>query len=109
MATNKQINYEILDACCRSQCTGEECAAALEIDYDTLNAALKRDGNVGFTDYFKKARCGGLVSLRRAQFEKALEGSVPMQIWLGKNYLDQKDQIATETKTAVVDESELSW
>ena len=30
---------------------------------------------------------------RKAQFEKALGGSVPMMIWLGKQHLDQKDKI----------------
>ena len=35
----------------------------------------------------------GKISLRRAQFEKALGGNVAMQIWLGKQHLDQKDKI----------------
>ena len=36
-------------------------------------------------------RYGRKKSLRRAQMERALAGDVRMQIWLGKNYLDQKD------------------
>ena len=35
----------------------------------------------------------GRISLRRAQFEKALGGNVAMQIWLGKQHIDQKDKI----------------
>ena len=35
----------------------------------------------------------GKISLRRAQFEKALGGNVAMQIWLGKQHLDQRDKI----------------
>ena len=35
----------------------------------------------------------GRISLRRAQFEKALSGNVVMQIWLGKQHLDQRDKI----------------
>ena len=35
----------------------------------------------------------GKISLRRAQFEKALNGNVVMQIWLGKQHLDQKEKI----------------
>ena len=30
--------------------------------------------------------------MRRKQFEVANNGSVPMLIWLGKQYLDQKDK-----------------
>ena len=39
----------------------------------------------------------GRISLRRAQFEKALSGNVVMQIWLGKQHLDQKDKIEQTT------------
>ena len=34
----------------------------------------------------------GRASLRRMQFMAAQKGSVPMQIWLGKQYLGQKDK-----------------
>lgn len=34
----------------------------------------------------------GKASLRRMQFVSAQKGSVPMQIWLGKQYLGQKDK-----------------
>ena len=94
----KEIDYSMLDKLCQMQCTGEECAALLGeniedgIDYDTLNAVLARDGHVGFSDYFKKKSANGKASLRRVQFKNALDGSVPMQIWLGKQYLGQQDK-----------------
>jgi type 1 glutamine amidotransferase len=37
-------------------------------------------------------------SLRQKQIEMANSGSVPMLIWLGKQYLDQKDKAETVTK-----------
>ena len=46
-----------------------------------------------YVHLIKKGRETGKISLRRAQFEKALSGSVPMQIWLGKQHLDQKEKI----------------
>ena len=86
------IDYPKLDKLCAIQCTGEECAELLAMDYDSLNNTLKRDGNRGFSDYFKKKSATGKVSLRRAQFLKATEdGSIPMLIWLGKQYLGQTD------------------
>ena len=92
----KQINYVKLDKLCAIHCTGEECASILEMDYDTLNAALKRDGEGGFSDYFKKKSAVGKMSLRRKQIEVALEGSVPMLIWMGKQQLNQHDKQQTE-------------
>ena len=32
------------------------------------------------------------MSLRRAQFRKAEEGNVTMLIWLGRNYLGQREE-----------------
>lgn len=38
-----------------------------------------------------------LVELRRKQFEMAMDGDVRMLIWLGKQYLGQKDNPAVVT------------
>ena len=90
------INYKTLKGLCQILCTGEECAAILDIDYDTLNNTLKADGHGGFSDYLKKHGSDGKASLRRRQFKTALEdGNVTMQIWLGKQHLDQTDKRET--------------
>ena len=94
----KEIDYKKLDAMCAIQCTGEECAAILNIDYDTLNAGLKRDGHVGFSDYFKLKGANGKMSLRRKQFEQATSGNSTMLIWLGKQWLGQAEKSENITK-----------
>jgi hypothetical protein len=45
-----------------------------------------------FSDIYKSLSEGGKSSLRRWQFKKAQDGSVPMLIWLGKQYLGQRDR-----------------
>ena len=90
------IDYAQLKELCSIYCTGVECAAVLGIDYSTLNEHLKADGYTGFPEYFKKHSCEGNVSLRRKQFETAMEGSVPMMIWLGKQFLGQSDKTYAE-------------
>ena len=40
----------------------------------------------------------GKISLRRWQFKSAEAGNVTMQIWLGKQYLGQREQIETDNK-----------
>lgn len=97
----KQIDYAQLDKLCAIQCTGEECAAFLGMDYDTLNNRLKEDGGAGFSDYYAQKSAGGKVSLRRKQYQKAVEeGNPTMLIWLGKQWLGQKDGIEQETADA---------
>jgi hypothetical protein len=88
----KQIDYAKLDAMCAIHCTGEECAAILGMDYDTLNAALKRDGNTGFSDYFRIKGANGKMSLRRKQYDQAMSGNATMLIWLGKQWLGQEEK-----------------
>jgi len=87
-----EIDYKTLDSLCGILCTGEEIASILNIDYDTLNAALKRDKHGGFSEYYKKKSSNGKASLRRRQFKAALDGNPTMLVWLGKQYLDQSDK-----------------
>lgn len=87
----KEIDWEQLEKLCAIHCTGEECASVLKINYETLNEAIKREGYEGFPEYFKKYSGSGKASLRRMQFKSAESGNATMLIWLGKQYLGQRD------------------
>jgi hypothetical protein len=43
----------------------------------------------------------GHMSLRRAQYHAAVRGNVVAQIWLGKNWLGQKDVVQGDVKVEV--------
>lgn len=88
----KPIDYSRLDAMCAIHCTGEECAAILDVSYEHLNNQLKKDGNGGFLDYFAQKGANGKMSLRRKQFDQAMSGNSTMLIWLGKQWLGQSDK-----------------
>ena len=88
----KPIDYQKLEALCKIQCTGDECASVLGCSYEHLNNTLIADGEGGFLDYFKRHSEGGKASLRRLQWKNAEAGNVTMQIWLGKQYLQQTDK-----------------
>ena len=66
------------------QCTYLEMAAVLGVDESTLRNHYR--------DLIEKEREGGRISIRRAQYTTALKGNVTMQIWLGKQYLGQRDK-----------------
>ena len=53
-----------------------------------------------YSGIISKGRSEGNKSLRRAQMEKALQGDVRMLIWMGKQYLDQKDTPTDQENTA---------
>jgi len=86
------VDYDIVDKLCEIQCTGEEIASVLGIDYDTLCAAIKRDHKQTFSEYFNIKRKAGISSLRRMQWKGAESGNPTMLVWLGKQYLGQADK-----------------
>lgn len=86
------IDYEKLEKLCQIHCTGEECAAILDVDYDTLNRNLIEDGHGGFAEYFKRYSANGKASLRRRQFQAAMDGNTTMLVWMGKQLLGQSDK-----------------
>lgn len=86
----KEINEKLFENLCAIQCTEKEICAVLECCEDTLNAWCKRTYKMTFSDAYKSKKLFGKSSLRRTQFRLA-EKSASMAIWLGKQYLDQKD------------------
>jgi hypothetical protein len=97
-----EIDWEQVDKMCGIHCTGEEIAGILGVDYDTLNAACKREKKLGFSDYFKQKSSSGKMSLRRRQYTSAMEGNPTMMVWLGKNWLGQSDKTEiTQTTTSI--------
>ena len=87
-------NEEILDKVFRLSkimANIDEIAAILRMSKQTLYEIP------GFAETVKRGHEEGKLSLRRAQFKKAIKKqNTDMLIWLGKNYLGQKETIETE-------------
>ena len=68
------------------QCTMGEIAAVMGCSVDTLDR--------NYAEIISRGRDEGKMSLRRAQWNKAVkDGNPAMLIWLGKFYLGQKEEI----------------
>lgn len=89
-----KIDWEEFNKLCAIQCTKEEIADWFNCSQDTISRAVKRKYNMSFADLYKKRSKYGKISLRRYQFQLA-RNNTTMAIWLGKQYLGQKD-IPTE-------------
>ena len=85
-------DWDSVNYMCMIHCTGEEIAGVLGMDYDTLNRNCKETHDMPISEYIKIHSNGGKMSLRRAQWKSAEGGNVSMQIWLGKQWLGQKEQ-----------------
>jgi hypothetical protein len=88
----KFVDLEMIERLASIQCTHTEVASALGISVDTLTR------HPNFAEVYKRGTEGGRKSLRRMQFESANKGNVVMQIWLGKQYLGQSDQVKSEIR-----------
>ena len=97
----KDINKEQFEKLCGLQCTEVEIASFFDCSVDTIEKFCKREYKETFTEVFNKKRNLGKMSLRRTQWKLA-EKYPTMAIFLGKQYLDQKDKI--EATVAEIDD-----
>lgn len=87
----KEIDQTLFEKLCGLQCTLDEIAGIFNCSPDTIERWCKRTYKEGFAETYKKHSANGKTSLRRAQFKLA-EKSAAMAIWLGKQYLGQRDR-----------------
>lgn len=86
------IRKEVFESLCGIQCTRAEILAVLNVSKDTLLRWCKATYGTDFETIWSEKREGGKASLRRAQWQKAIDGDSTMLIWLGKQLLDQADK-----------------
>lgn len=80
----RKIDLKLVEDLARIQCTISEISAILKIPESTLKN--RKD----FTTTFKNGKEDGKSSLRRYQWRMA-EKNPGMAIWLGKQYLGQRE------------------
>lgn len=81
----KDVDQELVWKLGSMMCTIKEISDVLNLSEEQVSRK--------FGDLIEKARSEGKKALRRAQFEKAIADKDPrMLIFLGKQYLAQKDQ-----------------
>ena len=88
----KNIDKREFELLCGLQCTQAEIADFFDCNVDTVQAWCKREYKKGFSEVFRTKREKGKISLRRNQW-KLSEKSPAMAIFLGKQYLGQKDNV----------------
>ena len=85
----KVIDYNLVEKLAHIMCTQEEIVTMFDCDVRTL----QRDEE--FCRIYKKGQENGKMSLRRMQYKLA-EKNTAMAIFLGKQYLGQRDNIEVE-------------
>lgn len=99
----KEIDKKQFEQLCSMQCTEEEICAWFDVTDKTLTSWCRRTYKQSFSEVFKQKRQKGHISLRRHQFELA-KNNPTMAIFLGKNYLGQKDKQEEELASEKIQE-----
>lgn len=104
----KEIDKKQFENLCALQCTHDEICAWFDVTVKTLESWCKRTYGDSFSKVFAQKRGKGKISLRRSQWQLA-EKSASMAIWLGKQYLNQRDNVdvtVSDAKGIALDELE---
>lgn len=99
-----EIDQKQFEKLCELQCTLQEMCSFFNCCEDTLEKWVKETYKQTFSEIFSLKRGRGKISLRRTQFQLA-EKNPTMAIWLGKQYLDQKDTANITVKTEIEQET----
>ena len=86
-----EIEARTFEKLCGLQCTETEIADFFGCGVSTLTRWCKREYGKTFEEIFSEKKARGKISLRRLQWQLA-EKSPAMAIFLGKNYLEQRDE-----------------
>lgn len=87
----KEFNRKDFEFLCRILCTQKEICDFFGTTDKTLTGWVKREYGKPYMEVYDMFASEGKVSLRRQQVIKAEKGNVPMLIWLGRQWLGQKD------------------
>jgi hypothetical protein len=114
----KTVDIRTVEMLCAIQCTAEEICQVLDVDGKTLSKYLQLETGKGFSEFYGEKSSVGKSALRRAQYEMAvgrkavydeagrlvqtaLSPDKTMLIFLGKNWLKQRDVWETNVSARV--------
>lgn len=92
-----QIDWDMVDNFLKAQCDGVGIASYFGVAPDTLYRLTKERYNIGFDDYRRQKQSEGCELLRAKQFQSAMAGDKTMLVWLGKQYLHQREKTDVTT------------
>lgn len=90
--SRKEFNWDQLNKICRYPLTQEDIASILDISVDTIARRIREEFDLTFAEYHNQKKSYFRKNILVKQYEVAMNGNVSMLIWLGKNYLGQKDK-----------------
>ena len=88
-----QIDLTELEKLCSLHCTDQELADWFGVSTRTIETRRKRPE---FAQAMQRGRSKGRISVRRAQMKMLDSGNGTMGVWLGKQFLGQRDVLTNQ-------------
>lgn len=82
---------DLFEKMCSLLCDDQEMAHSLRMTVDEMREKAAKAYGAPYDEVRAEYTAVGRRNLRAAQMQSALNGNPTMQIWLGKQYLGQKD------------------
>jgi hypothetical protein len=89
----EDFSWEQFDTLCLIHCTQDEIAAVLGVSVETIDTACLEKYSLSFSERYKIKSSMGKMSVRRKQYQEAMNGDVTMLKHLGKYWIGQKDTL----------------
>jgi len=90
-ASKANIDWPLIDEMLLDMCEANEIAAALFISSEILSEKIKEKYKMEFSAYRNNKRAKTIQNLRKEQLVLS-KSNASMSVWLGKQYLGQKDK-----------------
>jgi hypothetical protein len=95
----KKFDLKKVEHCGKLGSSFEDMAAMLDCSLSTISALMNDEGSE-FSKSYKKGLANTSSRIRSKQIKMAVNGVVPMSIWVGKNLLGQFDTPTTNVMVA---------
>jgi hypothetical protein len=86
----KEIDKKVFEGLCSIMCTKNEICQVMDVSEKTISNWCQETYGKNFQEAYERLSQNGRASLRRNQFELSKKNAT-MAIFLGKQYLGQKD------------------
>lgn len=98
----KAVDFDKLARICQYPMTNEDIAALMDLSVDTIYRNIKKEFGIDFAEYKRQKQSSLRFTLLAKQIELAKSGNIVMLIWLGKQYLGQKDKSESEVNVSAI-------
>ena len=106
-----EIDWDTFNKLCSFPIKQDDISWILDVSVDKLANEIRAKFDMTFSEYMTKRQATLRLSLLQKQYQVAMNGNVSMLIWLGKNWLGQRDKfeevkaeepVTDQEKTALI-------